>query len=116
MFSAYHYHVVWYPKDRRKVLIPPLEERLKHILHEVCGEHQAEREELEVMPDHVQRYGECRSAMWQSPPDEAGERPFFSFAASGNSCVEAKTADAVDELLLSEYRRRSTALHDQAGQ
>ncbi len=50
---ACHYHVVWCPKYRRKVLVSPIEERLKQIIREVCQEHQAEIEELEVMPDHV---------------------------------------------------------------
>src|SRR5947208_6378362 len=53
VFSACHYHVVWCLKYRREVLVPPLDERLKQIIREVCEEHQAEIEELEVMPDHV---------------------------------------------------------------
>ena len=48
-----HYHVVGCPKYRRKVLIPPLDERLKQIIREGCEEHQTEIEELEVLPDHV---------------------------------------------------------------
>jgi putative transposase len=39
------YHVIFCPKYRRKVLTPPIDERLKTIL--------AEQIELEVMPDHV---------------------------------------------------------------
>jgi putative transposase len=35
------------------VLVGPIETRLKQIISEVCAEHQAEIEELEVMPDHV---------------------------------------------------------------
>jgi putative transposase len=38
---------------RRKVLVGPIETRLKQIISEVCAEHQAEIEELEVMPAHV---------------------------------------------------------------
>jgi putative transposase len=53
VFYACHYHVVWCPKYRRKVLIPPIEVRLQQIIHEVCEEQQAEIEELAVMPDHV---------------------------------------------------------------
>lgn len=53
VFYACHYHVVWCPKYRRKVLSPPIDERLKQIIREVCGEHQTEIEELEVLPDHV---------------------------------------------------------------
>ena len=33
--------------------MPPLDERLKQIIHEVCEEQQAEIEEVEVIPDHV---------------------------------------------------------------
>jgi putative transposase len=53
VFFACHYHVVWCPKYRRKVLIGPIETRLKQIIYEVCAEHQAEIEELQVLPDHV---------------------------------------------------------------
>jgi REP-associated tyrosine transposase len=53
VFYACHQHVVWCPKYRRNVLVSPLEERLKQIIREVCQEHQAEIEKLEVMPDHV---------------------------------------------------------------
>src|SRR5216684_1814076 len=50
---ACHYHVVWCPKYRRKVLVNGVDERLKHILEEVCSEHNVIIEGLEVMPDHV---------------------------------------------------------------
>lgn len=53
IFSACQYHVVWCPKYRRMVLVPPLDERLKQIIYEVCEEQQTEIEELEVIPDHV---------------------------------------------------------------
>lgn len=35
------------------MLIPPLDERLKQLIREVCEEHRTEIEELEVLPDHV---------------------------------------------------------------
>jgi hypothetical protein len=50
---ACHYHVVWCPKYRRKLLVGPIEKRLKEIVMQACSQHQAEVEELEVMPDHV---------------------------------------------------------------
>lgn len=53
VFYTCHYHVVWCPKYRRKVLVQAIETRLKEIIEQVCQEHQAEVEELEVMPDHV---------------------------------------------------------------
>ncbi|HEX4714433.1 MAG TPA: IS200/IS605 family transposase [Ktedonobacteraceae bacterium] len=53
IFFACHYHVVWCPKYRRKVLIGPIETRLQEIIRQACQEYQAEVEELEVMPEHV---------------------------------------------------------------
>lgn len=39
------------------MLVSPIEERLKQRIREVCQEHQAEIEELEVMPDPIQVWG-----------------------------------------------------------
>lgn len=47
------YHVVWCPKYRRKVLIDPVDTRLKDIITAVCLKRKSELIELEVMPDHV---------------------------------------------------------------
>ena len=47
------YHVVFCPKYRRKVLTPPIDERLKVILAEQIERWGQERIELEVMPDHL---------------------------------------------------------------
>jgi putative transposase len=47
------YHVVFCPKYRRKVLMPPIDERLKVILAEQIERWGQEPIELEVMPDHV---------------------------------------------------------------
>ncbi len=47
------YHVVFCPKYRRKVLTPPIDERLKVILTEQIERWGQELIELEVMPDHV---------------------------------------------------------------
>jgi putative transposase len=48
-----HFHVVWCPKYRRKVLVKGVDDRLKQVIREVCVEHDALIEEMEVMPDHV---------------------------------------------------------------
>lgn len=63
-----HYHVVWCPKWRRKVITStdpalgnpviagdpgPVDDALKTILHAVADEHGAQVIEVEVMPDHV---------------------------------------------------------------
>jgi putative transposase len=47
------YHVVFCPKYRRKVLTPPIDERLKTILAEQSERWGQELIEMEVMPDHV---------------------------------------------------------------
>jgi putative transposase len=53
VFYPCHYQVVWCPKYRRKVLVQTIESRLKELIAQICQEHQAEIEGLEVMPDHV---------------------------------------------------------------
>lgn len=53
VYYSCKYHVVWCPKYRRKVLVEDTAERLKHLISEVCQEHQAEVLSLEIMPDQV---------------------------------------------------------------
>src|SRR5256884_3809238 len=48
-----HYHVVFCPKYRRKVLINGVDERLKTILIETIEKWGQELVECEIMPDHV---------------------------------------------------------------
>ncbi len=48
-----HYHVVFCPKYRRKVLVAPIDERLKTIILETVEKWGQELIEMEVMPDHV---------------------------------------------------------------
>ena len=47
------YHVVFCPKYRRKVLTPPIDERLTIILAEQIEGWGQELIEMEVLPDHV---------------------------------------------------------------
>uniref|UniRef100_UPI0021CA767A IS200/IS605 family transposase n=1 Tax=Microvirga sp. Mcv34 TaxID=2926016 RepID=UPI0021CA767A len=47
------YHLVWCPKYRRPVLVPPFDTRLKEIIAEVAVESGMTVHALEVMPDHV---------------------------------------------------------------
>jgi putative transposase len=49
-----HYHVVWCPKYRRKVIDGQVDIRLREIIREVCAERNAPIEAIETMPDHVQ--------------------------------------------------------------
>ena len=53
------YHVIWCPKYRRKVLVPPIDGRLKQIINDVCAETQSGLIEMEVMPEHVHLLVEC---------------------------------------------------------
>ena len=46
------YHVVFCPKYRRNVLLPPIDERLKTILAEQIERWGQELIEMEVLPDH----------------------------------------------------------------
>lgn len=48
-----HYHVVWCPKYRRRVIEGDVDTRLKEIIREVCAERRCEIIEMETMPDHV---------------------------------------------------------------
>ncbi len=53
VYYSCKYHVVWCPKYRRKVLVEDVAERLKHIIVEVCQEHEAEVVSLDIQPDHI---------------------------------------------------------------
>lgn len=45
--------MIWCPKYRRKVLVDPVDKRLKELLKEVAEENGWRIEKMEVMPDHV---------------------------------------------------------------
>ncbi len=47
------YHVVFCPKYRRKVLTPPIDERLRTILAEQMERWGQDLIEMDVLPDHV---------------------------------------------------------------
>jgi putative transposase len=53
--SAYgiNYHLVWNPRDRNKVLVGPVEARLKELLAEIAMQYGFDRLAIEVMPDPV---------------------------------------------------------------
>jgi putative transposase len=57
--SICRYHVVFCPKYRRKVLMPPIDERLKVILAEQIERLGQDLIEVEVMPDHVRLLVGC---------------------------------------------------------
>lgn len=53
------YHIVWCPKYRRPVLVPPIDARLKEVLAEVAAAHDLTMHAFEVMPDHVHVFVEA---------------------------------------------------------
>ena len=50
---ALKYHLVWCPKYRRPVLMPPVDQRLKSLLSETAAEHGMNIQGMEVLPDHL---------------------------------------------------------------
>lgn len=52
------YHVVWCPKYRRRVLVKPVDARLKALLREKAAELELTVHTMEVMPDHVHLFVE----------------------------------------------------------
>lgn len=53
------YHLVWCPKYRRRVLVAPVDARLKEVLAAVSESHGWTLHTLEVMPDHVHVFVEA---------------------------------------------------------
>jgi putative transposase len=47
------YHVVFCPKYRRKLLVPPIDRRIKEMILEKQDQYHYTVVEMEVMPDHV---------------------------------------------------------------
>ncbi len=47
------YHLIWCPKRRRRVLVGPVQKRLKQIITEVITENSWQLIELAIQPDHV---------------------------------------------------------------
>ncbi len=48
-----NYHLIWCVKYRRKLLVGPVETRLKEILADTAAANGVEIKSMEVMPDHV---------------------------------------------------------------
>jgi putative transposase len=63
------YHMIFCPKRRRKVLVGPVHDRLKHIIEEVAQEYGWEIERLAIQPDHVHLF--IQSNPYTMPTDIA---------------------------------------------
>ena len=53
------YHVIFCPKDRRRILVSPYDDRLKEIFAQVAEENGFQITDLEIMPDHVHMIIDC---------------------------------------------------------
>lgn len=53
------YHVIFCPKYRRKVLVSPIDARLKELFLQIAEQYQFSILEMEVMPDHVHLLIDC---------------------------------------------------------
>jgi putative transposase len=62
VFSA-KYHIVWCPKDGRRVLVGAVATRLVEIIREVCDQLGADVLEVAAMPDHVHLLAEVPRAV-----------------------------------------------------
>lgn len=65
-----HYHFVWIPKRRKKVLFGNVAIRLEYLLHEKSKELDCEILALEIMEDHVHLFLSC-------PPTLAPDQIMF---------------------------------------
>ena len=50
---------MWCPKYRRKVLVSPVDDRLKELIAETAEDHGMTVHTMEVMPDHVHLFVEA---------------------------------------------------------
>lgn len=58
------YHIIWCPKFRRSILVPPIDARLKELILEKQSAYGYEVLAMEVMPDHVHILLRCLPTAW----------------------------------------------------
>ena len=96
MVFSLKYHLVWCPKYRRKVLVAPVDNRLKELIAETAEEHGMTVHRMEVMPDHVHLFVEAD--------------PTLSVAEIVNRFKRRETVAFCDRSML-RYRVRACAGH-----
>ncbi len=52
-FYSCKYHIIWYTKYRKALLVPPIDQKVKEILYRVAEKTKSSLIQLEVMPDHI---------------------------------------------------------------
>lgn len=123
-----HYHVVWCPKYRRKVITSldptlhnppidgdpgPVDERLKQIIRDVCDETGSELLELETMPDHVHLLVDCDPST-ASTGSYDSSKDGQAVTSAGSSLTQTQDPHPVDQQLLRRHRRRRPTHHREA--
>jgi hypothetical protein len=108
------YRVVFCPKYRHSVLMPPIDVRLRRLIQHVCDETQSGLIEMEVMPDQVHllldwdpQFGIHRLGAGHQGSD-------IAYASVGISGVANTPANTLDEQLFRQHRGRRAARSDQA--
>jgi len=112
------YHLVWCPKYRRKVLVAPVDNRLKELIAETAEEHGMTVHTMEVMPDHVHLFVEADPTLSVAEIVNRfkGRSTKHSHSATGVCFAPFAPADIVEPQLLrrigrSRVRRRRPPLH-----
>src|SRR5215469_7346238 len=101
------YHVVFCPKYRRNVLMPPIDERLKVILAEQMPVIGQDLQLNEVLPDHVHLLVGCDPQFGIHRLVKLQRGELLSRLARGVPRAEAAAPFAVDQfVLLRDDRRR----------
>ena len=59
MTYSCQYHVIFCPKYRRKVLVDPIDARVKELFLQIADQYDFSIMEMEVMPDHVHLLIDC---------------------------------------------------------
>ena len=59
LLSGGQYHVSFCPKYRRRVLVPPVDQAVKDLFHEIADTYGFSIPDMEVMPDHVHLIIDC---------------------------------------------------------
>ena len=95
------YPIVFCPKYRRKVLVAPIDQRLKEIIHGVAEETRSEILEMKIIAQRAP--GSCayplrsRSAIWYRQIRAVDERAFLSIVTAGVPETQIKNPYSLDE-------------------
>ena len=104
MFSL-KYHLVWCPKYRRKVLVAPVDNRLKELIAETAEEHGITVHTMKVMRDHVHLFVEADPTLSVAEIVNRFKGRSSSHSATGICFTPFAPADIVEPQLLRRIGR-----------